>query len=162
DLVDAFAEVEAVQALAGVDLVVLEADEGQRADIDEFLRPVGLLHVHGQLEGAGLRRLETKAVVVVFGGDVAGAGVEAVGPPKAGAVVGVEWQHLLGQTLRADGADGEVAVEDVEDLGAVFEEEAMAETLVADAVADHEVIGAMDGQPAIVAVPDGGADYRAA
>src|SRR5262249_40440771 len=40
--------------------------------------------------------------------------------------------------------------------------ETVAEALVADAVAHDEVVGAVDGEPAIVAVPDRGADDRAA
>src|SRR5262249_7189583 len=45
---------------------------------------------------------------------------------------------------------------------AVLAEKAVALALVADTVADDEVVGAVDGQPAVVAVPDGGADHRAA
>ena len=49
DAVDAFAEVEAVQAVA-VGLVVLEADERQRADVDLLRAAVGLLDREGQVE----------------------------------------------------------------------------------------------------------------
>ena len=70
-----------------MDLVVLEADERQRADVDVLARAVGLADREVELERARRRRLEAEAVLVVLGGDVAGEGVEAVGPPEAGAVV---------------------------------------------------------------------------
>ncbi len=94
DAVDALAEVEAVQPLA-VRLVVLEADERQRANVDRLALAVRLHDRQRELEGAGLRGLEAEAVAVVFAGDVAREGVEAVGPPEAGAFVLVERQHLL-------------------------------------------------------------------
>ncbi len=59
----------------------------------------------------------------------------------------------LGSGLPCVGLHGEVAVEDVVDLGAVLQEEAVADALVADAVADDEVVGAVDGEPAIVRCP---------
>src|SRR5262249_13089613 len=149
DAVDPFAQVDAVQADAAVDLVALEADEGQRADIDLAEAAVGLLHAEDQLQGAGGGGLVAEAVLVVLGGDVAGEGVEAVGPPEAGPVVAVEREDLLGEGLAAAGADGEVAVQDVEDLCAVLHEEAVADAPVADAVADDEVVGAVDGEPAV-------------
>ena len=68
----------------------------------------------------------------------------------------------LGSGLPRQRLHGEVAVEDVVDLGAVLEEEAVADALVADAVADDQVVGAVDGEPAVVAVPDRGADDGAA
>ena len=89
----------------------------------------------------------------VIGRDVAGEGVEAVGPPEAGAVVVVEAEDLLGQRLARSGADGQVAVEDVVDLGAVLEEEAVPHAPLADVVADDQVIGAVNRQPAIVDCP---------
>src|SRR5262249_41641381 len=89
-------------------------------------------------------------------------GVVAVGPPEAGAVVLVERDDLLGQRLGIEGLHGQVAVEEVEDLGAVFEEEAVAQAAVADAIADDEVVGAVDGEPAIAAIPDRGAQDVAA
>ena len=68
----------------------------------------------------------------------------------------------FGSRLPCAGCDGQVAVEDVVDLGAVFQEEAVADALVADAVADDEVVRAVDREPAVVAVPDRGADDGAA
>ena len=83
-----------------VDLVVLEADERQRADVDRLpacRRAAG--PAESSLSALDRRRLEAEAVLAVLAGDVAGEGVEAVGPPEAGAVVRVERQHLLGQRL---------------------------------------------------------------
>ena len=100
DAVDALAEVEAIQPVA-VGLVVVEADERQRANVDLFPRAVGLHDRQGRVELTGLGRLEAEAVVVVLTGDVAREGVQAVGPPEAGPVVLVERQHLLGQLLAA-------------------------------------------------------------
>src|SRR5439155_14355894 len=91
-----------------------------------------------------------------------GEGVEAVGPPEAGAVIGVERQGLVLEALAAAGTDGQVAIEHVVDFGAVLEKEAVAEALVADAIAHDEVVRAVDGKPAVVAVPDAGADHVAA
>src|SRR5262249_32262210 len=119
-------------------------------------------HGENQLEHRTRRRLEAVAVQVVLGGDVAREGVEAVRPPEAGALVRIEGQYLLGQRLAVPRRDGEVAVEDIVDLGPVFEEEAGAEAPVADAVADHQVVGAVDCQPAIATVPDRCADDGAA
>ena len=47
-------------------------------------------------------------------------------------------------------------------FGAVFEEEAVADRLIADAIADEQVIGAMDGDPAIARIPNARADDAAA
>ena len=102
------------------------------------------------------------AVAVVLAGDVAGERVAAVGPPEAGAVVGVERQDLLGQGHGAEGLHGQVAVEHVALLGGVFEEEAVAARLVADAIANQQVVGAVDRDPAVVRIPDAGAEHAAA
>jgi len=161
DAVDTLAQVDPVQSV-GVGLVVLEAHERQRADVGGLARAVGLHDRKGRLERTAGRRLEAVAVAVVFAADVAREGVEAVGPPEPGAFVGVEGQGLLGQRLAAERLHREVAVEDVVDLGAVFEEEAVADALVADAIADHEVVGAVDRHPAVAAVPDRRADHGAA
>src|SRR5262249_14537040 len=149
----AAAEVEAVATLT-MRLVVLEADEGQFADVDLLALTVGLQDRQDGVEVLRLWRLEEVAVLVALGGDVAGEAVEGVGPPEAGAVVLVERQDLFREWFGDVSLHGEVAVEDVEDLGAVLEEEAVALGLVADAVADDEVVGAVDGQPAVVAVVD--------
>ena len=53
-------------------------------------------------------------------------------------------------------------IEDVVDLSAVFEEIAVADALVADVIADHEVVGAVNRDPAVVAIPDRRADDGAA
>src|SRR5439155_18678860 len=44
----------------------------------------------------------------------------------------------------------------------VLEKEAVADALVADVITSDEVIGAVNGQPAVVAVPDRVTDDRAA
>ena len=67
-----------------------------------------------------------------------------------------------GQLLRDVRLDGEVAVQDVVDLGAVLQEEPVPDRLVADAVAHDQVVRAVDRDPAVAAVPDRGADDRAA
>src|SRR5262249_50759258 len=149
----AAAQVEGVAPLA-VGLVVLEAEERQRADVHLLAAAVGLLHEQRRVEAGGLRRLEEVAVLVPLASPVARKRVEAVGPPEAGAVVLVERQHLVGQRLTDKRLHGQVAVEDVEDLGAVFQEEAVADALVADTIADDEVVGAVDRKPAVAAVPD--------
>src|SRR5437870_13663927 len=143
-------------------LVVVEANERQRADVDPLHVAVGLLDFELELEPARRRGFVAETVLIVLGGDVAGEGVEAVGPPETGAVVGIERQSLVLEALAAAGADGEVAIEHVVDFGAVLEKEAVAEALVADAIADDEVVGAVDGKPAVVAVPDAGTDHVAA
>src|SRR5262249_48969063 len=144
DAIHPFAEVDAVEADVAVDLVVVEADERDRADVDLPEAAVRLLDAQVRVEAAPLGRLEAEAVLAALGGDIAREGVPAVGPPEAGAVVGVEGQHLLGEPIGPSGGDGEIAVEDVEDLGAVLEEVAVAEALVTDAIADDEVVGAVD------------------
>src|SRR5262249_58135652 len=86
----------------------------------------------------------------------------AIGPPEGGPVVGIEGQHLLGQPLTAIGLHAEVAIEQIVDLGGILQEEAVAEALVADAVADDEEMRAVDGYPAIVRIDDCDADDAAA
>src|SRR5207302_1045020 len=90
--------------------------------------------------------------------DITGEGVAAVRPPETAAIVVVEGQHLIGERLALASLHREVAVEDVEDFGAVFEEKAMADAVVAHAVADHQIVSAVDGEPAVSAVPDRSAD----
>src|SRR5262249_34929745 len=97
---------------------------------------------------------------VTLTGDVACERVQAVGPPETGAVVMVEGNRLLRKRFGSKGLHREVAVEDVADLGAVLQEEAMALAAVADAIANHQVIRAVDGQPAIAAVPNRRPDDR--
>ena len=123
---------------------------------------VRLADGEGAIETAGHLAVVAVAVFVVFGGDVSDEGVFAVRPPEAGAVVGIEGQRLIFHLRAAEGADGEVAVEDVVDLGAVFEEEAVADGAEADAVADDHVLGAVDRDPAVVGIDDGDADDAAA
>src|SRR5262249_49013661 len=150
--------VDAVKADAAVDLVAVEADERQRSHVHLAEAAVGLLHPEIELQRTALRRLEAEAVLVVRRRNVAREGVQAVRPPEARPVILIEREDLLRQPLAAAGAYREVTVEDVEHLGAVLHEETMPDALVADAVADHEVVGPMDGEPAVVAVPDRGAD----
>src|SRR4051812_25770254 len=64
--------------------------------------------------------------------------------------------------LAAEGLASEIAIEDIEDLGAVFEVVAVANALIADAIADDEKVGPVNGDPAIVAIPDRGAEDIAA
>jgi hypothetical protein len=109
-----------------------------------------------------VKRMKEVAVFVAVAGHVAGEAVVAVRPPESRAVVVVEWDHLFGQRRGRVRLHGEVAVEGVVHLGAVLEEKAVPLAPVADAVADHQVIGAVNGQPAVVAVMDACADHRAA
>ena len=106
--------------------------------------------------------LEVEAVAVVLARDIARERVAPVRPPEARAVVWVERQHLLRQPLRAEGLHGEVAVEDVPLLGRVFEKEAVAARPVADAIAHEQMVGAVDGDPAVVRIPDARAEHAAA
>ena len=126
-------------------------------------RAVGLQDREGQAGLAVRRGLEAEAVAVVLAGDVAGEACSGCWPTRSPAPS--FWSN--GRTCSGSGfADvrlhGEVAVEDVVDLGAVLEEEAVADALVADAVADDQVVRAVDRDPAVAAVPDRGADDRAA
>ena len=116
---------------------------------------------HG-VEGLGLLDVVAVAVFLVLASGVAGEGVAAVGPPEGRAVVGIEGQHLLGQPLAVVGLHAEVAVEQVIDFGGVLQEEAVADALVADTVADDEEVRAVDGHPAIVRIDDRDADDAAA
>ncbi len=67
-----------------------------------------------------------------------------------------------GSRLAAIRLHAQVAVEQVVDLGAVFQEVAVADALVADAVADDEVLRAVDGDPAVVRIDDRHAQHAAA
>ena len=102
------------------------------------------------------------AVCVVFAGHVPHEGVAAVGPPEAGAVVLIERQRLPGQRLGAIGLHGEIAVEQIVDLGAVFHEEPVPGAAVTDAIADDEIFGAVDRHPAIARIDDRDAQHLAA
>src|SRR5207302_9301657 len=97
----ALAEVEAIQPIA-VRLVALEAHKGQGANVDALLRPIGLLDAQARVESTRLRRLEAVAVAAVLARHVAREGVEAVGPPEAGAVVLIERQRLARQGFGAE------------------------------------------------------------
>src|SRR5262249_5603092 len=149
-------QLDVVQAGLGVALVVVKADEGERADIDLLPAAVRLLDRQNEL----FHGLVPEAVDAVFDGDIAGEGVETVGPPKAGAVVVIESKRLFRQGSGRAGADGQVPVKDVVDLGAVFQEVAVALAPVADIIANNQIIRAVDGQPAVGAVPDGGANHK--
>ena len=162
DAVDALAEVHPVEPVAGVHLVVLEPDERQRSDVGRLAGAVGLADREDELQGAARGGLVAEPVPVALGGHVAGERVEAARPPEPGPLVLVERQDLLGQPLRGGRPDGEVAVEHVVHLGAVFEEEPVPGAPVADVVTDDEVVGAVDREPAVAAVPDRVADRRAA
>src|SRR5207237_9753285 len=108
----------------------------------------------GQIEVLGRRRLKMEAVVVALDGHVSGKSVSAVGPPKAGAVILVERQLLLGQRLALKGLHREVALEDVAGLRTVLQKVAVPDRLKTHAIADDEVIGAVDRDPAVTAIPD--------
>ena len=89
--------------------------------------PVGPLDREHQVRARALRCVEAIAVAVALHRDVAGERVAAVGPPEPRALVLVERQDLVRQRLADERLDGEVAVEDVVDLGAVLEEEPVAD-----------------------------------
>src|SRR5207244_10886352 len=137
-----------------VSLVAVKANKRQRADVHRLNAAVRLQDGTGQVEVLGRRRLEMEAVVVALDSHVAGKSVSAVGPPKAGAVVLVERQLLLGQRLAVKGLHREVAVEDVEGLRTVLQEVAVPDRLKTHAIADDEVMGAVDRDPAVAAIPD--------
>src|SRR3954447_20716661 len=133
-------------------LVVFKANERQRSNIDLLWLAVGLQHVKHGIEIGRLRRLEEIAVFIALARRVPSERVVAVGPPEARAVVLVVRQHLLRQRLADEGLHREVVIEHVEHLSAVLEEEPVADALIADAVADDQIIGAVDRDPAIAAV----------
>ena len=107
-------------------------------------------------------RVEPVAVLGALDGHVPGEAVLAVRPPEPGPSVEVEGDLLVLLRLAGQDQRREVVVEDVVDLGAALEEIAVADALVAHVVADHEGVGAVDRDPAVVAVPDRGPDDRAA
>ena len=108
-----------------------EGDLAQRAEVADPVAPVGDRPSRVTPEKRRLR-------VADLGGHVAREAVAAVGPPEAGASVVVERQHLVGKRIALPGPDGEIAIEDVEDLGAVLHEEAVADALVAAATDDAQ------------------------
>src|SRR5262249_50851394 len=114
-----------------------------------------------QLEGARLRRLEAEAVTIILAGDVAGEGIQAVGPPEACSFVLIEGERLPGQRLSQEGLHGQIAIQDVINLRAILQVVPVPDALVADAVAHHQVVRAVDSKPAVATVPDGCADDRA-
>ena len=103
-----------------------------------------------------------EAIVIVLTRDVAGESVPPIRPPKACAVVGIERENLLWQGHIAKGLHGEIAVQHVPLLGRVFEEKAVPARLVADAIPDEQMVGAVDGDPAVVRIPDARAEHAAA
>ena len=119
-------EVEAVTPL-GVCFVILEADERKRADIDRaplVRRPrAPATPVEARRRGD----LVAEAVLVALDGDVAHERVAAVGPPEARPFVAIERESLAGQRRPCARLHGQVAVQDVVDLGAVFEEKTVAD-----------------------------------
>ena len=88
--------------------------------------------------------------------------LQAVGPPEAGPFVGVERQSLFRQPLARVGLHGQIVIEHVVGFGAVFQKEAVPDALVADAIADDQIIRAVNRQPAIGAIPNRRPDDRAA
>src|SRR5207244_5395962 len=79
-------------------------------------------------------------------------------PPKSGSVVGVEGKYLLRQALPTERLDGKVPVNQVVLLRRVLEEKSMADGLISDAIAHHDVVGAVHRHPPIVRIPDACAD----
>ena len=182
DPADELAQVDPVEL--AVRLVVLEPHERERTDVDGRPGAVGKPDREGggrTISGSSSsgitfrpspgrverRRLELVAVAVALDRHVPRERVAAVGPPEPRAPVVVERQHLARERLAGERLDGQVAVEDVVDLGAILEEEPVTDRLVADAVADDQVVGPVDRDPAVAAVPerrpdDGAAAHRVA
>ena len=155
------AEVETVEPLR-VRLVILKPDERQRADIAlDRLAVFAADSQHG-IEAARLRNLESEAVFLVLARDISREGIATVRPPEARAVVWVEGQDLLGQRARADCLHREIAVEEVPLLRGVLHKVAVSARAVAHAIAHDEVVGAVDGDPAVVGIPDARARHTAA
>src|SRR5262249_29762226 len=155
------AQVERMPPLA-MGFVVLEAHERQSADI-HFLSPaVRLQHWQDRVEVGGLGGFEKVTVFVALASDVARKGVLAVGPPEARAVVFVEREDLLGERFGNVSLHGQIAVEDIVCLSPILQVETVTLAPVADTVAHDEVVSAMDGQPAVVTIPDGCANDRRA
>ena len=150
------AQVEGMPALA-MGFVVFKANERQRANVHLAELAVRLLDFQQRIEVGRLHRLEEVPVLIAVAGHIAGEGIEGIGPPEAGPIVLVERQDLFGQRIGRQCLTGQVAVQDVVDLGAVLHEKAVPQAAIADAVADDQVIGAVNGQPAVAAVPDGSA-----
>ena len=126
----------------------------QRSNVGFLQLAIGLHDRQCHFQSTGLRRLKAESVSIVFAGHVPGKRVETVRPPEAGSVVLIEGENLLRQFLGGARFDGEVAVEDVVDLGSVLHEVAVSEAAIADAVAHDEMVRAVNRQPAVVAVPD--------
>src|SRR5581483_4500099 len=116
---------------------------------------------HG-IEGLRLLHVEAEAVDVALAGDVARKGVQAVRPPEARAGVVVEGQHLTRKWPARTALDRQIAIENVENFRAVLEEKPVADAVIADAIAHDEIVGAVHGEPAVLAVPQRCADDGAA
>src|SRR5947209_4242924 len=85
-----------------------------------------------------------------------------VGPPEPRPVVIIPRKDLLRQRLSLQGLHGEVMVEDVLNLGSVFQEEAMADAAITHAVSNDQPVSSVDRDPPVRAVPDRSADDRRA
>ena len=155
------AEIETVKPLT-VRFVVLETEEGNVPHVADFARAVRQAHAEVRAEIAALGDFVAVAVFVVFAGDVARESIAPVGPPEAGAVVGIKGQDLFRQAFSLVSLHGEIAVEHVVLLGGVLEEIAVADGLVTDVVAHHEEVGAVNREPAIVRIPNARAGHAAA
>ena len=142
-----------------VGFIVFESNKGQRADVDRTPGAIQLWNAQHRVEPLRILHVEAKTVDVAFAGDVPRKYVQAVRPPEPGAAILVEWQYLIGQDLSLSALHSQIAIENIEDLGAVFEEKSVTDAVVPYAIAHDEVIGAVDSNPAIVALPDRSAHH---
>jgi hypothetical protein len=158
DAVHSFAEIHAVKTDAGVDLVILESHERQCPGIGIFARAVGLPDREEQFQGARGGGLVTEAIMVAFRGNVSRERIQTAGPPEPRALVLVEGKNLLGQFLGGLRTNCQIAIEDVVNFRSVFQKEAVSDAAITNVISSDEVIRAMNGEPAVMAVPDGIAD----
>src|SRR6266851_5169936 len=159
--VHSFAVVEAVQAVA-VRFVIVEADKGKRANVHGLALTVGLLNPQFWVETATGGRLETEAVTIVFARDVLRETIQTICPPETSPFIGVEREYLFRQRFRLERLDGQISIEDVVDLRAVFEKVSVPDALIADAIAHDQVIRSMNRQPTVGRIPNRSANHGAA
>src|ERR1051325_11084016 len=119
------AKIKAVQTFA-VRFIVLKAQkrDGPHILVDKF--PIHIANLELWIEIARLLDFKSITVLIVFAAHIAREGVAPVGPPEPGSLVLIEWQGLILQALAAIRLHGQVAIEDVVLLGALFHKVAIA------------------------------------
>src|SRR5262250_1795602 len=145
-----------------VRFVVLESVDRHGSDVDHGAGAVRRADGQSTVKSGTGTALVPKAVSVVLAADVAHQRIAAVRPPEGGSLGVVVGKRLALRCRGPIGLDSEVAIQHVVDFRAVLEKVAVPHRFETDAIAHHQIFRAVNGDPPIVRIDDGGAKDAAA